>query len=303
MSAQDQVAELQRRPSTMLRRMLLLALALGLLGVAAIAWLRSDGARIFAARRVESIIDGEIRGSVSIGSIDRVDEEGVTGSDIVFYDERGTPVIEAEKVALMVDWVALMQGRFLSKAGFVHGGRLTLDIRPDGQLSISRAFESAEPESEGQPIGEDVVRLEHLDISAIRVGMAAEGASAFRANNVRARIRARVPENGAIDFGAERVRARLHLEAAIPVDLALRLGQITLDGASRNRARLNLLTRVGGEGVRVRVRVTTNSDENMHVDVRLHPESPGALFTAAHLFAQALALGESSDVIDVGLDM
>lgn len=303
MSTQDPAVEPQRRPSTMLRRVLLLALALALLAVAAVAWLRSDGARIFAARRVESIIDGEIRGSMSIGSLDRIDEEGVAGTHIVFYDELGTPVLEAEKAALSVDWMALLQGRFISEAGFVHGGRLTLDIRPDGQLSISRAFDSANPGPEGQPIGEDVVRLEHLDISAIEVGMAAEGASAFRANNVRARIRARVPENGAIDFGAERVRARLHLEAAIPVDLTLRSGQITLDGASRNRARLNLLTRVGGEGVRARVQVTTNSDENMHVDVHLHPESPGAVFTAAHLFSQAAALGVVSDALDVTVDL
>lgn len=286
-----------------MRRLLVLAVVLASIAVACVVWVRSDAARVFAARRVESIIDGEIRGRISIGSLDRMDQQGIAGSHIVFYDELGTPVLEAEKVALAVDWFALLQGRFLSKSGIVHGGRVTLDVRPDGTLSISRAFESEHPGPDDQPIGEDVVRLEHLDISAIAVGMSAEGASAFRASRVRARIRARVPENGAIDFGAERVRGRLHLEAAIPVDLILRWGEITLDGASRERAQLNLRTRVGGEGVRARVQVISDIDDDMHVDVHLHPESPGAMFTAGHLFSQALALGLASDVLDVSVDL
>jgi len=279
-----------------------LILVIAVAATAGVTWLRSEGARLFAARRIESIIDGEIRGRMTIGSIDRIDEEGVGGSDIVFYDELDTPVLEADEVSLDVDWMALLQGRFLSKAGIVHGGRLTLDVRPDGQLSISRAFGSANPPVEDLPIGEDIVRLEQLDIRGVEVGMSIDGTRVFRADNMRAEIRVRLPEHGAIDFGAERVSGRLHLDAAIPVDLAIPSGRIALDGASHQRAQLNLLTRVGGEGVRLRVNVTT-SDEDVHLDVYLHPESPGAVFTAAHLFSQALALGLAEETIDVSVDL
>ncbi len=285
------------------RRAYLIALVLLMLfTVGSLMWLRSDAARAFAARQVEAIIDDEIRGSITIGALDRVDEEGIGGRDIVFYDELKTPVLEADKVSLSVDWTALMNGQFHSKAGFVHGGRLTLDVRPNGSLSISRAFDSAHPGPRNQPLGEDVVRLEHLDIEGVDIGMRAEGQSAFRASGVRARIRARVPENGSIDFAAERVSARLHLQALMPVDLQLRSGRIALNGASRQRAQLNLRTRVGGEGVRARIRVIMGRGDNMHVDVRLHPESPGAVFTAAHLFTQALALGLTNDAVDVTMD-
>lgn len=285
------------------RRALILALVLAVVCIfGALMWLRSASARAWAAHQVESIIDGAIRGSVTIGSLDRVDEEGIGGRNIVFYDELKTPVLEADKVSLSIDWTALMHGQFHSKGGFVEGGRLTLDVRPDGSLSISRAFDSAHPGPRNQPLGEDVVRLEHLDIHGIDIGMRADGQSAFRARGVRARIRARVPENGSIDFAAEGVSARLHLQAMIPVDLQLRSGRIALDGASRQRAQLMLRTRVGGEGVRARIRVVMSASEEMHVDVRLHPESPGAVFTAAHLFTQALALGLTNDAVDVTMD-
>ena len=287
----------QSRRALFLGFVLVLVLVFG-----AVLWLRSDAARAFAARQVEDIINAEIRGSITIGSLDRIDEEGVGGREIVFYDELHTPVLEAEKVSLHVDWDALMRGQFHSKGGFVQGGRLTLDVRPDGSLSISRAFDSANPGPRNQPLGEDVVRLEHLDIADIEIGMNADGQSAFRASGVRARVRARVPEHGSIDFEATRISARLRLEAMMPVDLQLRSGRIALDGASRQRAQLNLQTRVGGEGVRARIRVITGARGSMRVDVRLHPESPGAVFTAGHLFAQALALGATNDAVDVSIE-
>ncbi len=303
MTIPEKVSEPRKR-SRLLRGLLIVVVLFGLLAIAVMAWLRSDGARLFAARQLESIVDQEIRGRMSIGSIDSIDQDGVEGTDIVFYDELDAPVLEAEKVALVVDWWALLQGRFLSKAGNVHGGRLSLDVRPDGSLSISHAFESAHPGGqEGQPIGEDVVRLEHLDIAAIELGMSVEGTQAFRANNLRALVNLRLPENGAIVFGAERVRGRLHMEGVVPVDLSLRTGEIALDGAADDRAQITLLTRVGGEGVRIRADVTAGGDDNMRIGVRLHPESAGAVFTAGHLFTQALALGAASDVIDVDVDL
>jgi hypothetical protein len=277
-------------------------LLLAILYVAVPVWARSESGRETLARGIESVIDDQIRGSVRIGAIDRIDEEGIAGRDIVFFDESGRRVLEADDVELAIDWDELTRGHVVSPRGTVRGGRVLLETIASGELLIDRAFESAHPGESGAPVGEDVVRLENLVASNIQVLIRIHGGGSITARRVSTEVLVRAPENGSALLQAERVRALLHIEAPIPIDLDVRRGQVDLDGSARRRSSIDFPSTIGGEGVRVTVVVRADQDENMHLDVRLHPESVGAMFTGAHLFTQAIVAETIADRVDVTVD-
>jgi hypothetical protein len=280
-----------------------LALVVAVLATALPAWARSSGGRELLARQIEQLLDGEIRGHVTIGSLDRVDATGVAATDVRFFDESGRVVIEADDVELEIDWDELMAGHFVSPRGHAHGGRVIMETLASGELLIDRAFESAHPGPPGSPIGPDVVRLERLAVSGVEVLIDLHGAREIRASRMAAILLVRAPENGSARMRADRIDARLHLDAPIPQDLAIEDGHFELDGAARRRARLDFPTHVGGEPLHVEAVVRADAQENMHVEVTLTPESVGAVLTSGPLIAQALILETMSDAIDVTVEL
>ncbi len=280
-----------------------LSLIAATLCVAIPAWARSEEGRAAIAHEVEQLLDGQIRGYVTIGSLDRVGMDGVTASNVIFYDESGRVVIEADEVELEVDWDELSRGHFVSPRGRVHGGRLVLETLASGELLADRAFESAHPGPPGSPIGPDVVRLERLAIDHVTVLIAVHGAREVRATRLSAIVLVRAPENGSPHVRADRIDGHLLIDAPIAQNLEIERGHFVLDGAARRRSRMDFPTHVGGEPLRVEVTVRADAHENMHVGVTLTPQSVGAVFTSGALIAQALILEAMSPALDVTVEL
>jgi hypothetical protein len=267
------------------------------------AWASSARGRDVIARQIETLLDGEIRGHVTIGSLDRLDAEGVAATDVVFYDESGHVVIAVDQVELDVDWDELAHGHVVSTRGHAHGGRVVLETLASGELLIDRAFESAHPGPPGSPVGPDVVRLERLAVDGVEVVVAIDGSRPVRASHLSAILIVRAPENGSARIHADRIGAQLHIDSPIPQDLVIANGHFELDGASRRRSRIDFPTHVGGEPLHVEVAIRADASEDMHVAVTLTPESVGAVFTCGPLIAQAMILETMSDAIDVTVEL
>jgi hypothetical protein len=292
---------------TWAKRLLIAALVIVLVlitGVlAALVYLRTDDGHAWVARRLESSIGSGIRGSLSIGNLDHIGRRGVGATHVVFSDEHGRPVIEADDVELAVDWGALVSGRFVSPRGWVRGGTVYLETMPSGDLRIDRAFESPNPGPPGQPIGEDVVRLENLLAENVRVVMSVAGAPGTRATHLSTICLVRAPEHGSAILEARQIRGQLRIEAPSPIDLDVSHGRLALDGGSRHRAQLDLPSGSGSHRIGVAIAVLADAQERMHVDVSLSPSSGVAALASAPMIAQALAADVLSSSIDVSIQM
>lgn len=266
-------------------------------------WLSSEAGRDTVARAIERFASDGIRGSLTIGGIDRISTDGVIGHDIRFFDEDGHLVIEARQADVAIDWAELLRGHVVSPHGHASGGRVVIESMPSGQLRIDRAFEPPNPGPAGQPVGDDVVRFEALVTSGVDVRIAVRDAPGVTITGLSAILLFRAPDHGSAHLRADRIRGGLTIAAPIPVGMDVRGGTLTLIGDSRRRADMRLPTIIGGQRVQMNVRVLADAQERMRVQVHLRPEEVGGLFTAAPLLLQALAAGALSDMVDTTVDM
>lgn len=283
----------------------LVALASGALvgllgGLAFLAWLPTAGGRAFAARRLERWVSGSIPGALRIGEIDELGWDGLRGRDVRFVDGEGEPVVEAERVSLAVDWLALATGRFVSPHGVARGGRVFLTSDAEGRLRIDRAFHSTD--TGARPSGRDAVHFRSLDVSDVDVLVRVRGAPRAAMRGASATLDVRAPEGASVRFEADAVRGRAHIDAPIAIDLSVRGGHVSIDGDARRRARLALPCQLDGARSRVAVDVTARADDRMHVDLRIAPADVGSAIVTLPALAQALLAETGSDDLDVTIE-
>lgn len=280
------------------------AVVLFFVAVGVRGWLGTDDAREVMARQIETLVSDGIRGSVTIGGIDRIGADGVIEAhDIVFRDESGEMVLEAHQASLELDLSELTGGHFVANRGHVRGGTVVLSSLPDGELAIDRAFEAPHPGPPGSPIGPDVVRLENLVADGIEVRLAIDGMPGATFENVSTISIVRAPENGSAHLRCDRIDGDAHLATPIPVDFSIDDGTLTLIGDARRRASFTLPAEIGGEPLTIDAVIRMNAREEASVDVHLVPESFGAAFTSAGLVGQALIAETMTPALDVTVDL
>jgi hypothetical protein len=280
----------------------LIAVTFGAL-VLAISWVHTDEGRASIARQIEQHVGEGIRGNLTIGSLDHVGLDGLAGTDVVFRDESGRPVIEARNVALQVDWGELLSGHVVSPLGSVHGGRIWLETIPTGEVLIDRAFKSPNPGPPGQPIGPDVVRLERLAASDVELIVNVAGSPHMRASHLSTICEVRSPEHGAARLRADRVDAALRIAAPHPLAMTVVGGVVEIDGASRRRAHIDLPGESHGEPFDMVVAVRAGRGDQMHVHVDLSPGNAGSVLVNGPVIAEALLGGAVADALDVSVHM
>ncbi len=266
-------------------------------------WLASESGRSTVARLIEHFASQGIRGSVVVGSLDEISFDGVVGHDIRFLDESGELVLEADEAELAVDWGELLTGHFVSPHGRVHGGRVILQTIASGRLLIDRAFESPDPGPAGQPVGDDIVRLEALAVSDIDVRIAIHGAPEMRVEHAAAIVLLRAPDHAGARLRVDRIDAGLHLDAPAGIEMASEDGTLTLDGDARRRAVIALPATLNGESMEVDIEVDADTQDDMHVDVHLIPSGVGSAIVQAPMLMQALLAESLSDELDVTVDL
>lgn len=275
---------------------------LGVLVVGAAVGIQSAAGRRAVADLLEHYVSDGISGSMSVGSIESISPVGVVGHDVVFSDSAGRAVLRADVADLQVEWLTLLtSGRFVCTGGTVRGAQVVIETLPSGELTISEAFSSPEPSTGPAPVGDDVVRLERLEVSGVEVVVDAAGAPDIVARGLSAILLVHQPENGSLHLYAERIAGRAHIETPLPIDLDIERGTLALDGDDRRRAVIDLGTELDGESVAVNVVVRLDAHDEIRVDLRLTPSGLGPAIVAMPLLGQALAADAVSDSIGVTL--
>ncbi len=252
-----------------LASLVLIALALYLGGSAAA---RSETGRAMIARQIERALNDGIEGHVTIERLERIDRSGLIATNLAFFDSSGRRVLDARTVELAVDWSAWLSGRVVSSSGIVRGARLWIESSPSGDLRIARAFAPSTSPGRGEPIGRNVVLLEHLQVEDAEVVATVDGSPPVRATDLSMVVASvYVPEHGAARARAVNIEGSLRVDTPSPTTLAIAGGIFTLDGATR-RARMTYNTTVGGEARRVSLDLRAPRRERLRV-VRI--EGPG----------------------------
>lgn len=270
--------------------------------MAAAHWAESEDGHRWIARRVEEIISGQIRGHLEIGQVDRADLHHIAARDVVFSDESGREVIRADKADLTYDFEQLLRGRFVSYGGRVHGGRVRLETLGH-ELLLDRAFRSSHPGPPGQPVGQDVVHLENLEVDDVSLSVHLGDAPVAVFRRLSAVVLVRAPDRGAAIVAADAVSGRLHVAAPIPFDLRVAGASFLVDGASPHRVQLDLPSHMGTERIGVEVSVRASPDQQLFVDARLRPHGLGAMLAASGMISQALIAETQSPQLDVTVEM
>lgn len=304
---QPRLGAWRRRPPRRGRR-ILAALAIvavvSLVSVpVALAWLQGEQGHAWIARELEENISSQIRGHIVVGHLDEIDLHHVVGRDIRFFDEGGRVVLEADQVDMQYELSELLSGHFVSHASVVHGGRVLLETNAAGVLLVNRAFQSAHPGPPGQPVGPDVVHLDHLDAHDVTLVAALGSAPVATLSGVGAMVLVRAPDRGAAIVQAQHVHGHLHVQAPIPWDMRVIAASFAVDGAAHRRAHIDLPTRMGDQQIGIEITATTLPDQSLHVDARIRPHGLGAMLAATGMIAQCLIAETASEALDVTVEL
>ncbi len=280
-----------------------LGVALVALGAGMIDWLTTEDGHQWIARQLEANISSQIRGHLTVEHLDDIDLHHVVAHGVVFWDESGRPVIEAHEVDMSYELGDLVHGHFVSHHARATGGRVLMETDASGELLINRAFRSAHPGTPGQPVGEDVVHLDHLETRDVALILHLGSAPLCTLSRVGAMVMVRAPDHGAAIVDADHVHGMLHVEAPIPFDLRAIAGSLAVDGAARRRIHIDLPSRMGDEHIGLEVTAMVQPDDSFHVDARIRPHGLSAMFAAAGMISQALIAETQTPALDVTVEM
>lgn len=275
----------KRRP--WLRRVLWSLLALLVLLVVStgvfVAWLNGDAGRRYLARRVESFINSEIRGTISIAEITMLTRRGIVARDVRFRAPGGEEVIVVRNADVEVRWSSALSGRFVSPRATVRGGRVVLHER-SGTLTIDSTFqgrprpqgEASRPAAPGPR--ESKVVFERIAVSDLTLVTAVPGVPDARVSDIGTVLAIDVREPGGQPLlTLESVTGSAHLDTPIAIRMRFTGGTFRFAAGDRDRVRANITAVLDDNRVRLRC-TTTVRDGNPHIRVRLIlPESAGPL--------------------------
>ncbi len=248
-----------------------------------VAWLHGDAGRRFLARKIESFINGEIRGTVTIAEITKLTRRGVVARDLRFRAPGGEQVIVVRDVDLEVRWSSALSGRFVSPRARARGGRVVLHERGDA-LSIDTTF-SGRPRPPSEPPRppppgpqESKVVFERIEVSDITLITAVPGVPDARVSDISTVLAIDVRQPGGLPLlTLESLRGSAHLDTPIPIRMRFTGGTFRYNSGSRDRVRANITAVLDDNRVRLRCTTIMRGD-TPRISVRLGlPASAGPL--------------------------
>lgn len=246
-------------------------------------WLNGAAGRRYLARRIESFINGEIRGSISIAEITKLTRRGIVARDVRFRAPGGEQVIVVRDVDLEVRWSAALHGHFVSPRTTVRGGRVVLHER-SGTLTIESTFQGP-PSPQGEPSRPPTtgpqpsnVVFERIAASDLTLVTAVPGVPDARVSDISTVLAIDVREPGGRPLlTLESVTGSVHLDTPITIRMRFTGGTFRFASGDRERVRANITAVLDDNRVRLRCTTTVRGD-TPRVSVRLIlPESAGPL--------------------------
>lgn len=178
---------------------------------------------------IRAVSEG-IAGSLTVGPIAHVGLDGsIAARDVRFLDERGAEVIFAEKARVHVDLAALAHGEIRFDHASARGGRVRIAERADGSWGIDTAFRGS---GDGGP--SPTVTFDALDVSHVRVTVAAHHAPALEIDDVRARVSLSAGGRPTV-VRFEGARGQVHVAEPMPLEARIRSASGRFEEGARRR--------------------------------------------------------------------
>ena len=226
----------------------LAALAAVALGVA-VTWVRSDSGRRWVARKIESTVSRQVRGTLRVGEITELSRTALRARDLRFVAPDGTTVIEVREVSMDIRWRSLAAGRFDSTSARVRGAtvRIAEARGAPGSVSIAQMFQGRGGGGEGDAQGgEPPLTLRRIAVRDLTVESRFGDLPDARGRNLRGTLDIVIPRPGAgARLHLRGIRMALHVATPLPLDLDVRDGRFDFDADAEARARVDLRTNLG----------------------------------------------------------
>jgi hypothetical protein len=134
----------------------------------AIAHLQTDLARRIASDLLTTFVSSEIRGSLAIGRIDRLELDRVVARHVALFDPTGLRIATADQVVLVPDnFLSLLDNRLRFKSATLKRGVIRLIRTESGGPTLFETFEPTDTsESSSEPLHAvvDDIRLSEVTI-------------------------------------------------------------------------------------------------------------------------------------------
>ncbi|MFW6049890.1 MAG: translocation/assembly module TamB domain-containing protein [Myxococcota bacterium] len=238
--------------------------------------LHTDRAREVARDHALDLVNAGLVGRIEVGRVARLGPRHIRLEDVRVRDPQGRVVIEAATVAARPDLWSILRGVIRIEDVRIVDGSIRLHSTPDGDLSLVRAFDPAEPSEDTEMPGPTVVvdgfRAEGM---ALHTSMAPVG---LRAIALRADVRV---EDGHTFLRVPEGRATVVHEGKEVARLASLRGDLRTPPGAESELQLELLSggdRLALAGTTV-LEPASGEPEGPSVDalLRLDPLSPATL--------------------------
>ncbi len=242
------------KPAKWVRRALWIAgsilVGTGALAAGLVLWINSSSGHAFVAGRIESMVNEKIKGSLRIGGVDRVSVDRLVAHDLRFSAPGGETVLFVRSAELDVQVLDLFRGHIAAASGRVRGGTLTVATDAHGELGLDQTFRSRP--HEGSSEGGATIDLSNIEASGMT--LRARVSEVPDATVTRMTFRARIwtPAAGAkVQLSASRITGHLAIATPMPIRMQVARGTLHYDGASAERARVDVRGTMGGSPVRL----------------------------------------------------
>ncbi len=143
-------------------------------------------AGVVAIDTLTAALNREVRGKLSIGSLQNVSFAKIVAHDVVVRDPEGRVVIELSRLAAWPDWDALFSGIVRVEKVRARDGEVTLFVSgPDEDtVSVAEAFQSSQP-STGPPGNPPLVLVNDIVLDGVRVHGDVPGLEGLEVDDVR----------------------------------------------------------------------------------------------------------------------
>ena len=159
---------------------------LGALVLSLWAHISTQAGRDVARNVLNDYVNGEMAGSLAIGSFEELQWWGGEAVDVDLLDPEGRVVLHAERVTVRLDLGALSEGRLHFTHGNVRGGEVVLYPDEEGIPSFIAAFEAATPSNEPPSPDGIVAIVDDLHVRDFVVRGDVLGLEGIRVEDVRA---------------------------------------------------------------------------------------------------------------------
>ena len=165
-------------------------LAFTLTGIIVALWLsQTQSGRDTAARLIERVVDEEIPGSMSIGTIETFGTPTIVRK-LQFRDPSGALVLEADRAAIDFDLSTVLEGKLSFNSAHVQGGRVFVAIAPSDRTTIEEALSAPVPEPDPDPHGGLHFAFRNITVEGVQLMFkgSTESKDAYRIRGIKGKV-------------------------------------------------------------------------------------------------------------------